>query len=249
MNSGKLITLGVIHFHAITLPPPCLTRNAVFFGSWAVPLHSLFPLTLVSSVLFDSRTWEAFLDVFWQSVIWLSLMNIINDLQIVVNPLLLHSWRCLLIVHFDNDTPIFSNKFFIRHNVMNAVFITKERILQLSTLFFFQGLFRHFDNVELTRAFFLSQNVTHYWFGCHSDKLILFFMLVIASFPCIMISLMASVKQPDNWNVPSVFECVCEWLTLLMRRWHSARLSLPPVYEYVFDENDKKYVAVKIYWS
>ena len=58
INTREPVPLAAIHAHAMTLPPPCFTDEAVCFGSWAVPflLHTLlFPsfwykLIFVSSV-------------------------------------------------------------------------------------------------------------------------------------------------------------------------------------------------------
>ncbi len=100
------------------------------------------------------RSGLAFLDVFWQSLIW-------PCLHLVVNPLYLLSWSLLLIVDFDSDTSTSWRVFFTWLNVVKGFFFTMERILRSSTTVVLCGRpCIHFYVAELTSAFFFSSECT-----------------------------------------------------------------------------------------
>lgn len=78
IHTRKSVSLATIHAHIMILPPPCFTDEVVCFGSWAVPflLYTLFFHPLWYSVILSigccSRTVKAFLDVVWETRLWLS---------------------------------------------------------------------------------------------------------------------------------------------------------------------------------
>ncbi len=105
--------------------------------SWAAPslLHTFFfPSFWYKLILCQpskewfSRSGLAFLDVFWQSLIW-------PCLQLVVKPLYLLWWSLLLIV----DTSASWRVFFSWLDVVKGFFFTMERILRSSTTVVLRG--------------------------------------------------------------------------------------------------------------
>ncbi len=95
-----------------------------------------------------SRSGLAFLDVFWQSLIW-------PCLQLVVKPLYLLWWSLLLIV----DTSASWRVFFSWLDVVKGFFFTMERILRSSTTVVLRGrpdLFMFLSSTSvLVRSFIL----------------------------------------------------------------------------------------------
>ncbi len=98
----------------------------------AFSIYFFLPVILVqvdlNSKEYFSRSGLAFLDVFWQSLIW-------PCLYLVVNTLYLFSWSRLLIV----DTSTSWRVFFSWLDVTKGFFFTMERILRSSTTVVLRG--------------------------------------------------------------------------------------------------------------
>ena len=198
-----------MYAHVITLPPPCLTHDVACFGTWAPPflLHSfLYPsfwhkFMLVLTV---QRIWfHIFIDVFLQSLILF--LNVTSAFHLVVSHLYLHSWMRLLIASLWNW---YTSLLQINLNLSEGFFFTQGNDAVISHCNFLPWSSRPFDIVELTRAFFLFKNVSHFWLSPSWSFTIwfhfCFFSLMRASFSCIDISvvfiLRAVVKQLPNAN-------------------------------------------------
>ena len=137
-----------------------------------------------------SRTVKAFLDVVWQTLVFLFL-RLTNDLHLVVNPLYSLWWSLLLIVDFETDTPTSWRVFLIWPTVVKGFFFTREIIILSSTTVVFRGLpglfvllsspvryffLRMFQTVDLaTPNVFAISLISLFWFfslmmACFTDS-------------------------------------------------------------------------------
>ena len=93
---------------------------------------------LVSRILFQN--WGAFLGWFLaKSHLTFLFLSVTSDLHLMVNPLYLHSWRCLLIIRINNDIHT-SSRVFLNRLGVKGFFFTMERVLWSSTLVIFCDL-------------------------------------------------------------------------------------------------------------